>query len=170
MLAISNHYPIIVPKILTYFASQQAANVSISVSVWLVKRNSAQRTDIKEQHMMFDQVRFIPVPVPVLPQAIACHVITSLYKPDCPKHIGQMMQSPFKADFKAKHFENYGNIYATGTWNLPVLRSLLPKDVLLLLICPVYAIKSTYTESLWELQVRSYANGSRIKQGIHFDE
>jgi hypothetical protein len=32
------------------------------------------------------------------------------------------MKSPFKADFKGAHFENYYKMYATGTWSFPVLR------------------------------------------------
>jgi hypothetical protein len=87
------------------------------IQVWLSKRNSATRTDSEEQRMMFDQVRFVPA----LPEAVACPAVTSLIKPDCPVHIGQMMKSPFKAEFKGAHFKNYDKMYSTGTWSFPVL-------------------------------------------------
>jgi hypothetical protein len=93
--------------------------------------------------MMFDQVRFVPIPVPVLPESYAHRAVISLYKPDWPEHIGQMMMSPFKAEFKGDHFENYENMYSTGALSFPVLRSLLPSGVLLLPTRPAYALKST---------------------------
>jgi hypothetical protein len=81
-----------------------------------------------------------------------------------------MMNSPFKADYKGEHFENYDKMYSTGTWSFPILRSVVPPEGIILPIPPDYAVKSTSTESLWELQVHSCANGARMKQGIHFEE
>jgi hypothetical protein len=85
--------------------------------------------------MMFDQVRFVPVEAPALPEAVTCCAVASLIKPNCPAHIGQIMKSPFKAEFKGAHFENYDKMYSTGTWS--------SAGVVLLPICPAYAIKST---------------------------
>jgi hypothetical protein len=73
-----------------------------------------------------------------------------------------MMKSPVKADFKGARFENYDKMYSTGTWSFPILSSLH--------IRPGYAVKSTLTESFWELQVRSCANGYHTQQGSHFEE
>jgi hypothetical protein len=81
-----------------------------------------------------------------------------------------MMKSPFKADFKGAHFENYNKMYRTATWIYPLLRSLIPKEAVLLPIRPAYAVKYSSNESLWELQVRSCANGAHMQQGVHFDE
>jgi hypothetical protein len=120
--------------------------------------------------MMFDQVRFFPVKYPSAPEHVSCCDVASLHKPECPTHIGQMMESPFKYNFKGAHFEKYDKMYHTGTWSYPLLRSLIPKDAFLLPIFPAYAIQSTTTESLWGLQVRSCANGARMQQGIHYDE
>jgi hypothetical protein len=74
-----------------------------------------------------------------------CHTVTSLIKPDCPAHIGQMMKSPLKAEFKGAHFENYDKMYSTGTWSFPVLRYLIPAAAVLLAILPEYAVESTST-------------------------
>jgi hypothetical protein len=144
-LTVADHDPINIEEVITDFISQQAVDVIVPVSVWLVNRISPQYTYIEEKWMMFDQVHFVHIPVPVLLEAYACHVVTSLYKPDCPAHISQMMKSPFKADFIGAHFENYEKMYATGTWSFPVIRLLLPSDALLLPIRPVYAVKSTST-------------------------
>jgi hypothetical protein len=119
---------------------------------------------------MFDQVSFVPVDIPSLPDPVACCAVVSLHKNKCPEHIGQMMKSPFKVDFKGALFENYEKMYQTCTWIYPLLSSLIPKEVVLLPICPAYAVKSTLIKSLWELQVRFCANGDRMQQGVHFDE
>jgi hypothetical protein len=119
---------------------------------------------------MFDQVRFIPVTLPVISESVACRAITSLYKPNCPEHIGQMMKSPFKSEVKGAHLENYDKMHQTGTWSYPVLRSLIPRAAVLLPIRPVYTIKPTSKEFLWEPQVRSCANGAHMVQCIHYEE
>jgi hypothetical protein len=59
---------------------------------------------------MFNQVRFAPVTVPDLPipiEPVACRAVTSGIKPDTPAHLGDMLKSPYEAEFKASHFENY---------------------------------------------------------------
>jgi hypothetical protein len=87
ILVVVDHDQITIEEVLTDFSSHQAAHISVSVSVWLVKSNSSQRTDIKEQFMMLHQVFIVPIPVPILPEAYSCRAVTSLYKPDCPQHI-----------------------------------------------------------------------------------
>jgi hypothetical protein len=120
---------------------------------------------------MFDHVHFVSIPVLVLPEAHTCRAVTPLYKPDCPVHIRHIiMKSPFKADFKGAHFESYDKMYATGTWIFPVLRSLLPSNALLISTHPDYAVKPMSTESLWETQLCSCANGSHMKQGFNYEE
>jgi hypothetical protein len=90
---------------------------------------------------------------------ITCRAVASLKKPDCPEQVGQMVRSPFKMDFKFAHFENYDKMYQTGIWSYPVARGLLPSDAFLLPIRSTYAVKSTETASLWELQVHFCSNG-----------
>jgi hypothetical protein len=170
VLSIEAFDPIMVDDVLAAFKSSQSANAGMPIQVWLVKRNSATRTDIEEQRMMFDQVSFVPVQVPALLAVVSFRAVTSLIKPDCTAHIGQMMKSPFKADFKGAHFENYEKMYSTGTWSFPVIHSLIPAEAALLPIRPAYAVESTSTESLWEIQVRSCVNGARMQQDIHYDE
>jgi hypothetical protein len=68
--------------------------------------------------MMFNQVRFFSVPVPVFPDDDEYRAVTSLHFhdcPDCPEHIGQMVNSPFKYDFKGKKIEKYDKMYSRGT-------------------------------------------------------
>jgi hypothetical protein len=142
----------------------------VSIEMWIFKRNINIRTDIEEQNMMYDQVNFFAVSVPSLLKLVECRAIASLHKPDCPEHIGQIMKSPFKDDFKGAHFENYDKMYSTGTWSYLLLRSLILSEAVLLPIRPAYAVKSTTTESLWELQVRYCANGARMQQGVHYDQ
>jgi hypothetical protein len=126
--------------------------------------------EIEEQRMMFDQVRFVPIIIPALPEAVACRAVTSIHKPTYPEHIDQMMKSPFKADFKGVHFKNYDNIYSTGTRSFPVLCLMIPDVTVILPICPAYAVKSTSAESTRELQIRSCANVARMIQDINYDE
>jgi hypothetical protein len=118
---------------------------------------------------MFNQVRYAPVAEEPAINPIACRAVTSLKKPDCPEHVGQMVRSPFKMDFKFAHFENYDKMNQTGTWSYPVARSLLPSNAVNLPIHYTYSIKSTETASLWELQVRSCANGARMIESVNFD-
>jgi hypothetical protein len=47
---------------------------------------------------------------------------------------------------------------------------MIPTSAVLLPIRHVYAVKSTSNESLWEIQVRSCANGACMQQGIHYYE
>jgi hypothetical protein len=119
---------------------------------------------------MFNQVRFFPVlSVPML-HLVACRAVTSLLKTDCPDHVGQMVRSSFRADFKMAHFENYDKIYEIGTWSYHVAKSLRPPDAITLPIRSTYSIKSTVTDSLWELQVCSRANGARMIEGVHYEQ
>jgi hypothetical protein len=74
-----------------------------------------------------------------------------------------MINIPFKADLKGAHFENYDKMHSTGTWSFPILRSLVPLEGIILPINHDYAVKSTSTESSWELQVSSCANGARMQ-------
>jgi hypothetical protein len=145
VLAIEAFDLITVDDVLDAFRSCQSANAVMPIHVWLVKHNSATRTVIEEQRMMFDQVRFVPIPVPALPEAVACNAVTSLIKPDCSARVGQIMKSLFKEEFKGAHFENYDKMYSTGTWSFSVLRSLIPAESVLLPICPAYTIKYTST-------------------------
>jgi hypothetical protein len=146
------------------------SSATTTIEVWIIKHTSNTWTDIEEQCTMFDQVRFVHVELPSAVEPVVCRAVASLRKPECHEHIEQMIKSPFKADFKGAHFENYDNMYHTGTWSYPRLRSLIPKEAVLLPIHPAYAVKSSTTELLWELQVRLCANGARMQQGIHFYE
>jgi hypothetical protein len=152
--------------VLADLTSKKSANAVVSIEMWIVKRNSNICTDIEEQNMMYDQVRFVLVSVPSLSEPVACRAIASLHKAYCPKHIGQMIKSPFKADLKGAHFENYDKMYSTGTWSYPLLRSLSPPEAVLLPIRSAYAT----TESLSDFQVHSCANSARMQQGVHFDQ
>jgi hypothetical protein len=96
VLAINGYTPISVDDVLDAFKQCQNMNAVIEVQVLLVKRNASARTDIEEQIMMFDQVCFVSVPVPVSPDAVACRAVTSLYRPECPENIEHMMNIPVK--------------------------------------------------------------------------
>jgi hypothetical protein len=145
ILAIGDQDPVTLDETLTAFNSNQSANTVALVDVWLVKRNSNVRTDLEEQQMMFDQVCCVPVALPAISDSVACRAVASLYKPDCLEHIGQMMKIPFKSEFKGAHFENYDNMYHTGTWSYPVVSSLVLRAAVLLPIHPAYTVKSIYT-------------------------
>jgi hypothetical protein len=59
---------------------------------------------------MFDQVRLAPVHVLNMPhpmEPIACRVVTVVVKPVPPDHLGEMLRSGFKLEYKVAHFENY---------------------------------------------------------------
>jgi hypothetical protein len=166
ILVIGAHDPVTIPDVLEAFCSSQVSNAVAQVDLWVVKRKKGRRTHIEEQRTMFNQVHYAPVAEEHSLAPVACHAVTSLKKPDCPAHVGQMVGSPFKVDFKFAHFENYDKMNQTGTWSYPVARRLLPSDVVILPIRSNYAVKSTETASLWELQVRSCANGARMI--VHF--
>jgi hypothetical protein len=120
--------------------------------------------------MMFNQIRFAPINLDTMPDPVACRAVTSLHKPERPEHVGQMVRSPFRSDFKLTHFENYDKMYQIGTWSYPVDNALLPSNAVILPIRSTYAVKSTETDYLWELQERSCANRARMIEGIHYDQ
>jgi hypothetical protein len=49
ILVVADHDPITIEGVLTDVSSHQAAKISVSVSVWLVKHTSSQCTAIEEQ-------------------------------------------------------------------------------------------------------------------------
>jgi hypothetical protein len=51
-------------------------------------------------------------------------------------------------------------MYQTGTYSFPLHCRLLPPVAIILPIYAAYAVKLRETESLWELQVQSWSNGS----------
>jgi hypothetical protein len=81
-----------------------------------------------------------------------------------------MLKSPYKAEFKAAHFENYDKIYHTGTWSAPVLRNLLPPDTVILPPCSVDAVKPSEVANVYDLQIRTCVNGSKMIEGVHYDQ
>jgi hypothetical protein len=145
LLAIGSHDPVTISDTLSAFVACQVPHVINPVVMWLVKRNNHPRTNIEEQRQMFNQVQFVPVEVPTIPTPVACSAVTSLTKPDCPEHVGQMVRNPFHAEFKFAHFENYDKMYSTGTWSYPVATHLLPAGDLILPIRSTYKVKSTET-------------------------
>jgi hypothetical protein len=139
----------------------------------IIKRISLHHTDLEEQRSIFNQVRLAPVSVPDLPtpiESVACRAVTAIMKPDVPAHIGEMLKSPYKPEFKAAHFENYDKMFRTGTCSSPVLRSLLPREAVILPPHSVYAVESAEVENVFDLQVRMCANGSKMIEGIHYDQ
>jgi hypothetical protein len=143
------------------------------IELGIVKPNSHHRTALKEQRTMFNQVRFAPVTVPDLPtpiEPVACRAVTAGIKPDTPAHLGDMLKSPYKAELKVAHFENYDKMYRTGTWSAPVLRSLLPPDAVILPPRSVYAAKPSEIANVYDLQVGTCVNGSKMIEGVHYDQ
>jgi hypothetical protein len=143
------------------------------IELGIVKRNSHHRTTLEEQRAMFNQVRFAPITAPDLHipiETVACHAVTAGIKSDTPANLGDMLKSPYKAEFKAAHFENFKKVYRTGTWSAPVLRSLLPPDAVILPPRSVYAVKPSEVANVYDLQVRNCANGSKKIEGIHYDQ
>jgi hypothetical protein len=62
-------------------------------------------------------------------------------------------------------------MYQTWTWSYPVAEALVvPPDAIMLQIRSTYSVKSTVADSLWELQVRSCANGARMIEGVHYEQ
>jgi hypothetical protein len=94
---------------------------------------------------MFYKVHGAPVEHNPLPEPVAFRAVTSLNKPDCPEHVEQVVHSPFWADFKFAHFENYKRMHQTETWIYPVSKSLIPPKDVILPIRSTYSVKSTET-------------------------
>jgi hypothetical protein len=82
--------------------------------------------------MVFNQVRFAPINIDPMPDPVVCRTVTSLHKPECPEHVGQMVCISFGSDFKLVHFENYNKMCQSGTWSYPVAKTLLPSSVAIL--------------------------------------
>jgi hypothetical protein len=61
-------------------------------------------------------------------------------------------------------------MYRTGTWSAPVLRSLLPHDAVILPPHSVYAVKPSEVSNVYDLEVRTCANGSKMIEGVHYDQ
>jgi hypothetical protein len=61
-------------------------------------------------------------------------------------------------------------MYRTGTWSAPVLRSLLPPDAIILPPRSVYAVKPSEVANIYDLQVRTCANGSKMIEGVHYEQ
>jgi hypothetical protein len=102
---------------------------------------------------MFKQINFAPGDTYPIPEPVECRAIISLTNPECSEHAGQMVRSPFCAEFKFAHFENYDKMYQTCTWSYPVANILLPVESMTLHMRSTYSGKSTTTETLWEIQL-----------------
>jgi hypothetical protein len=104
ILAIGDQYPVMLDDTLADFNSKQSANTITPIDLWLVKRNINVRTDLEEQQIMFDQVRFVPVTLPVISESVACRAVASLYKPYCPEHIEKNDEEPFQVRIQRRSF------------------------------------------------------------------
>jgi hypothetical protein len=90
---------------------------SVTIDLGLVKRNIQNNISLEEQRTMFNQVRFSPVHVPDLPhpmEPVACRAFTAIFKHVAPAHLGGIIHSGYKPEYKDAHFEKYGKIYRTG--------------------------------------------------------
>jgi hypothetical protein len=173
ILTVNDSDPVTVDDTLAALKSCQVLHAMPRIELGIVKRNSHQRTALKEQRAMFNQVRFASVTVPSLPipiEPVACRAVTAGIKPDTPAHLGDILKSPYKAELKAAHFENYNKMYRTGTWSAPVLRSHLPPDDVILPPRSLYAVKPSEVANVYDLQVRTCANGSKMIEGVHYDQ
>jgi hypothetical protein len=91
MLVIGSQDPVTIDEVLEAFHSYQVPNSTSEADLWIVKRNNVPRTELEEQRTMFDQVHFAPVLSALMPDLVACRAVTSLLKPDCPEHVGQLV-------------------------------------------------------------------------------
>jgi hypothetical protein len=60
ILAIGVHDSVTVIEVLEACRSSQVTSSIAQVDLWIVKHNNRPRTDLEEQSMMFNQVRFAP--------------------------------------------------------------------------------------------------------------
>jgi hypothetical protein len=145
ILAIRGYDPVTVTEVLDGFRSFQVPHATKEIEIWIVKHNNLPRTDIEEKCSMFSQDRVAPVEHNPLSEPVVCRAVTSMIKPECPKHAGQMVRIPFQADFKFAHFEIYDIMYQTGTWSYPVDKSVIPPAAVILPIHSTYSVKSIET-------------------------
>jgi hypothetical protein len=163
ILTIGSQDPVTIDQVLDAFHLYQVPNATSEVAIWIIKSNNEPRTYLEEQPTMFNQGRFAPVLSAPIPDLVACRAVISLLKPDCPEHVGHMARSPWCADLKKEHFKHYDKMYE-------VSKDLLPLDAITLPVHSTYSVKSTVTDSLWELQLRSCAHGARMIEGVHYDQ
>jgi hypothetical protein len=90
--------------------------------------------------------------------------------PVAPQHIGQLSSNPLISDWKEAIFNNYLKMQQTGTWSAPILRSSIPSHKSLLRPRISFHVKDTTTPNAYELQGRTCANGSNMKQFIDFTD
>jgi hypothetical protein len=105
LLAINGFDPVTTTRVLEALNYSQVARATHDVDMCIAKHNNRPRTDIKVQRIMFNQVRFSPISKDPIPEHVACWAVTYLTKPDCPEHVGQIVRSPFRADFNVAYFK-----------------------------------------------------------------
>jgi hypothetical protein len=170
ILTMAHFDPITASYTLDAFKACQALHASSNIEFIVVKRSGHHRTDLEEQHTVFNKVHSPPVHVPNMPhpkEPTACRVVTAVVKPIPPARLGNMLRSGFKPQYKAAHFENYDKMYRTGTWSPPVLRADLPATSIILPNRYVHFVKRTEVSNIFELQVCTCANGSSMVEGMY---
>ena len=105
---------------------------------------SPTRTTIESYRSVFHQIKFIyDNPTTKSPIPTSNRIIQSPICPSTPAHIGQMIRSPFKAEWTDAIFENYDKMWTTGAWSKPFLRTTLPTDSKILRPRQVFKLKHT---------------------------
>ena len=97
-------------------------------------------------------------------------VVESAIKPEVPLHIGIALKSPFRSEWIEATFGGYDKMHRSSTFSRPFLRSSLPPNSLILSPRLSFEVRNTDLDYFYNLRVRVCANGSKMIEGVHFDD
>ena len=66
--------------------------------------------------------------------------------------------------------ERYTKNHRVGIWSIPVSRASNPPNSNALPVVSTFNIKPTSVDNIWDFYFRLCANGSKMRQGIDFDQ
>lgn len=137
------------------------------------KEKSGTRTNLENNRALFQQIRFIKHKLPTdnntqydVPIPVANIIVIIPVKPETPEHVGQVLKSPLRAEWKDAIFENYEKMATTNTFRKPFLKSLLPENTTILHPRLAFKVKITELETQYDLYCHTSADSSKKKEGI----
>lgn len=169
VLSINNSEPI--TPTATYEAIEFHIKNSTTITVMLSKWEPTTRTKFDSYRSQFDQVRSTKLhtvgpaskndkenTTPVDLQGNYAVYITT--KPIAPEHIGELLKSDLKTEWKKSLWEAYDKNAKVGTFTAPFPAEEVPKNKKILNSGVTFKVKTIDAENMWDLYSRHCANGN----------
>lgn len=168
IISLHHDEPVTYERFLAYIDYLRTQNI-LRVTLTLAKRVSPQATNFQTYRNYFDNFRPIAAHAKIIiPDTRYAYQCPS--KPPTPKCWGDVVKGAYKDVWYKSVFERYDKNHKVGLLSVPIPRTKIPDDAIVLRSVSAFKIKNTNRPDIFDFYFRMCADGSRQIKGLHFDE